>query len=71
MAQSMYFMKTGSHGKISQVSGFQNYLQMESDLLILSVRGDSKNPVCHDGPCSSTHFFFLPELGGEFERPKS
>ena len=51
MAQSMYFVKTGSYGKISQVSGFQNYLQIKINLLFLSFGADSKNPVCHDWPC--------------------
>ena len=53
MAQCMHFMKTGCNGKISQVSGFQNHLQTKSNLHILSVRTDSKNPVCHDGPCTA------------------
>ena len=52
MAQCMHFMKTGCNGKISQVSGFQNHLQTKSNLHILSVRTDSKNPVCHDWPCT-------------------
>ena len=30
LIKGKYLMKTGSHGKISQVSGFQNYLQIKS-----------------------------------------
>ena len=38
------FYKTGCSNKISQISEFQN-------CIFLSVRGNSKNKVCHDGPC--------------------
>ena len=55
----MHFMKTGCNGKISQVSGFQNHLQTKSNLHILSIRTDSKNPVCHGGPCSTYLVFTL------------
>ena len=48
----MHFMKTCCNGKISQFSGFQNHLQTISNLHILSVGANSKNPACHDWPCT-------------------
>ena len=49
----MQFIENGCNWKISQISGFQNRLQNQSNMHLLSVRTDSKNPVCHDWPCSA------------------
>ena len=54
MAHIMQFMKTDYSSEISQISEFQNHLQTKSNLHILSVRTDSKNPVCHDWACTSS-----------------
>ena len=58
----MHFMKAGCNGKISQVSEIQKHLQTRSNLHILSVRTDSKNPVCHGGPCISTNHKIADQL---------
>ena len=48
----MHFVKTGCTSEISQISGFQNHLPKNLSRTFPYVRANSKNPVCHDGPCS-------------------
>ena len=52
MARSMHFMKR-CNGQIFRVLGLQNHHQTKTNLhTYFYLSANSKNPVCHDWPCS-------------------
>ena len=75
MAHGIHFMKTGCTSKISQTSGFQKHIQKKLTCLFLSLRANSKNPVCLDWPCiawrnilEKYYYFPLHKCKGYFHR---